>query len=115
LLNREMNSGGLVVTVESNEVERALNNTRMKPDQVTVSTWSLSLGNILMVIGGVVAVSAVSVGLNFALRSWFRNGKEHRAEQDMEAVAAPELGPAIAGQLELGYIENTEHCDFGPK
>ena len=75
-----MNSAGLVVTVENHEVERELNSTRANHATVAeASSWSFSLPNILMVIGGVVGVSAVSVGLNFALSAWVKNGRKARA------------------------------------
>ena len=53
LLNREINSGGLVVTVENHEVEREVNSTREHHGTIVrTSSWGFSLTNILMVIGG---------------------------------------------------------------
>ena len=124
MLNREINSGGLVVTAENHDVERDFNSTRKRHITVVkTSSWSFSLPNILMVIGGVVGVSAMSVGLNFALRAWMKNGKRARAGRsviNMEAASAPQLelgfhgnagaeeGAAGAGQLELGFLGNAD-------
>ena len=65
------------------------------------STWGFSLKNILMIVGGVAAVSAVTVGVNFTLRAWMKNGKRQRAERN---VAGPEVGAASAPQLSLIHI-----------
>ena len=66
--------------MENHEVERELNSTRANHATVAeASSWSFSFPNILMVIGGVVGVSAVSVGLNFALSAWVKNGRKARA------------------------------------
>ena len=59
-----------------------------------------------MISGGVAAVSALTVGVNFALKSWVKNGRRQRAEMNVEAVAGPEVG--AAGQLELEYLGNAE-------
>ena len=58
LLNREMNSGGLVVTVENHEVEKELNTTSVNSATVAgTSSWGFSFNNILMLVGGVAGVS----------------------------------------------------------
>ena len=119
-----MNSAGLVVTVENHEVEKELNSTRANPATVAgASSWSFSFTNILMLVGGVVGVSAVRVELNFALIAWVKNGRRSRAGRnvvDMETASAPQLelgyhgnagaegGAAGAGQLELEFLGNAE-------
>jgi len=106
LLMREMNSGGLVVTVEDNEVQKELNDTRVSfTTGVESSTWEFSLKNILMLAGG---VAALTVGvMYYAGKFWVKNGRRQRSEKNVEAVAGTEV--EAAGQLkELEYFGNIE-------
>ena len=77
LLMQEMNSGGLVVTVEDNEVQKELNDTKVSfTTGAESSTWEFSLKNILMLAGGVAAVSALTVGVMYYKRKfWVKNGR----------------------------------------
>jgi len=59
-----------------------------------------------MIAGGVAAVSALTVGVNFARKFWVKNGRRQRAERNVEAVAGAEV--EAAGQLELEYFGNAE-------
>ena len=63
LLVREMNSGRLVVTVERSEVQNELNDSRVDSAKgAEGSSWRFSLKDTLILAGGVVVVSAVTVG-----------------------------------------------------
>ena len=105
-----MNSGGLVVTVEPNEVEKVINASIEAHNKVAPQTHGTGFSTTytLMALGGMIGVSALTVGLSLAIRKWMKEGKKLRAgrkitqlEMIEEASAPIEILDRRKGPLEI--------------
>ena len=82
MLERIVNAGGLVVTVEPNEVEKVVNaslETHNKRAPQTHGTGFSTTTYILMGLGGLVGVATLTVRLGAAIRERVKKGRRPKA------------------------------------
>jgi hypothetical protein len=113
LLDREVNEGGLVVTMVPHEVEEKVNITMNKPLQtmmVEPKSSKFTTTSIVMMVGGMVGASIMTTAMIHFLKKWMRSGRtgEVVPQVEVEEQANAPIEQVNAGLRELGFNGNAD-------
>jgi hypothetical protein len=108
LLDREVNEGGLVVTIVPHEVEEKVNITMNKPFQTTMvkaKSSKFTTTSIIMMVGGMVGASIMTTAMIHFLKKWMKIGRtgEVVPQVEVEEQAKAPVDQVNAGLRELGF------------